>query len=59
MVGRVGEAAGEGGMMFQVWGRHVMGMITPFHFSGAVEFRNKNPPLINYFDTRFLKCHRA
>jgi predicted ferric reductase len=48
MVGRVDEAAGEGGMMFQVWGGHVMG-ITPFHSLGTVEFRNKNPRLLQYY----------
>lgn len=36
MVGRVDEAAGEGAMMFQVWGRHVMGIARPhfFRYSG-------------------------
>jgi hypothetical protein len=31
-----------------VWGGHVMG-ITPFHSLGTVEFRNKNPRLLQYY----------
>lgn len=47
MVGRVDEAAGEGEMMFQVWGRHVM-EITRLHFLGIVGFEIRIP---DYFNT--------